>query len=258
MAARLRQDATLIVLIVPYLGLLADAWIRGRTPQQREENVCLACLIAAFPLLVLPFTSAKIEALTPRTLDLGLRMMDKTIGLDGFALARCLMRHPWLNLADWLAYAALPAAMLAAWGMERSYEMVKACVIACVFCVPSFLLVPASGPRYAFTAWPWTDTLLADPRTYLSRPRNCMPSMHVTWALLLALNARTRWGKLVFWPFALATCLATVGTGEHYVIDVLAGAAVAAWVQGVCIAMQLADEPLTLARSRTRHASEGF
>jgi hypothetical protein len=53
-----------------------------------------------------------------------------------------------------------------------------------------------------------------------------MPSLHVAWAVLLA---RSTSGsrvalRVIAWAFALFTILATIGSGEHYVIDLVAAA----------------------------------
>ena len=58
-----------------------------------------------------------------------------------------------------------------------------------------------------------------------------MPSMHVGWALLIAFNARGTWARLGFSLFALVTCLATVGSGEHYAIDAVVALPFAVAVQ---------------------------
>jgi hypothetical protein len=49
-----------------------------------------------------------------------------------------------------------------------------------------------------------------------------MPSMHLGWALLLALNARSRWLAAALWAYAALIALATIGLGQHYVVDLIA------------------------------------
>jgi len=53
-----------------------------------------------------------------------------------------------------------------------------------------------------------------------------MPSLHASYTLLIALffirRLRGRWRHLL-WIYPLAMAFALVYTGEHYVVDVLAG-----------------------------------
>ncbi|MEZ0364024.1 DUF5933 domain-containing protein [Mycobacterium sp. pUA109] len=103
-----------------------------------------------------------------------------------------------------------------------------------------YLVFPVVGPIYAFGAdghgwqianyWPHIlppagfapHALPFDDVT----PRNCMPSMHVGWALLVFIHSRRgprqlRWGGAVW---LAATVAATLGFGYHYGVDLVAGA----------------------------------
>jgi hypothetical protein len=43
-----------------------------------------------------------------------------------------------------------------------------------------------------------------------------------TWALLLALNARAKWLQVVLWSYVAVIATATIGLGEHYLVDLIA------------------------------------
>jgi hypothetical protein len=58
----------------------------------------------------------------------------------------------------------------------------------------------------------------------LSGDPNAMPSLHVSTAILLFLFARGRFAKASASLFLPATVLATLATGEHYVIDAIVAA----------------------------------
>ena len=50
-----------------------------------------------------------------------------------------------------------------------------------------------------------------------------MPSVHLAWALLAAIEAR-RLGliwRIIFAAFTVTTAFATIALGEHYVIDLI-------------------------------------
>jgi hypothetical protein len=54
-------------------------------------------------------------------------------------------------------------------------------------------------------------------------PRNAMPSLHLTWVLLAWFYSRggNRWTRAVLMVFVVFTVIATLGTGEHYTIDLI-------------------------------------
>jgi membrane-associated phospholipid phosphatase len=60
-----------------------------------------------------------------------------------------------------------------------------------------------------------------------------MPSLHVGWAIwsgvLLAMYARRRWVRILGGLYPAVTSLVVMATGNHYLLDVFAGALVIAW-----------------------------
>jgi hypothetical protein len=92
-----------------------------------------------------------------------------------------------------------------------------------------YFAVPGSETAGAF--WDVYGNLLPSPgEVTLGRhavlsgePRNAMPSLHMSWALLLAMET-WRMGRAWFrvgMAFAFATALATLGVGGHYLIDLV-------------------------------------
>lgn len=97
-----------------------------------------------------------------------------------------------------------------------------------------FWLYPTSAPRPddvpaggAFAAWGLRFLYSADP------PFNCFPSLHVAHSFVSALCCRRVHRGLGNWALAAAGLvgLSTLFTKQHYVLDVVAGALLAA---GVC------------------------
>ncbi len=98
-------------------------------------------------------------------------------------------------------------------------------------------LFPAAGPRYAFATYPVLPDIAAlSANASPLAPefiRNCMPSLHATWALLIVMNTRS----LSLWPrrsalvFAGLTLIATLGMGQHYLIDLVVAVPFAVAVQ---------------------------
>jgi membrane-associated phospholipid phosphatase len=66
-----------------------------------------------------------------------------------------------------------------------------------------------------------------------------MPSMHVGWALwcglVIATCAQRRWVRIAGWAHPVLTVLVVVGTGNHWILDVVLGWAL------VIVAMWLVD-----------------
>ncbi|HWU83740.1 MAG TPA: phosphatase PAP2 family protein, partial [Rhodocyclaceae bacterium] len=89
-----------------------------------------------------------------------------------------------------------------------------------------YLAYPAAGPRYLFgSAFPLQLPPLAAipavPAPIAPAFLNAMPSLHMTWALLLYFGSRTLPPplRLASTGFAVLTALATLGMGEHYLVD---------------------------------------
>ena len=104
-----------------------------------------------------------------------------------------------------------------------------------------YLLLPTAPPRMLHGSG-LTDTL-ADTASYgwwggegsvprglgaLTNQFAAMPSLHVGWALwcgvLIAVYARRRWVKLLGIAYPVATTLVVLATGNHYLLDAIAGA----------------------------------
>jgi hypothetical protein len=216
-----------------YFLILVDSFIVRRSQSERTANFRVAALLVLIPLLVLPLADGFEGSVRPLTLDREFRCIDLRLGLDGFALSRLCLAHLWTVTAVRIIYSGLPLAFALGWIATRSYQMVRAAVTGALLAMPCYLLAPACGPEYAWENWPHRDAVLL-PTHGASLARNCMPSMHFTWAMLLALNARGHW-RIVFSTYAALMALATVAGGEHYSIDVIAAVPFTLAVQAIAV-----------------------
>ena len=179
---------------------------RGET---RDGNLELAVLLPVFGI----FSNAAfvyVTRATPVTYDALLARWDM-----GFApmVRAWALAHPWvMDPAVW-AYRGLPISILlvlvTTTGRIRS-RLVWSLYLGAFLSLPCYLLFPAVGPIHAPGG-------IADP----TAPRNCMPSMHFTWTLLLWVNS-SGWIKWAAGVFAALTAIATLATGEHYYPDLIA------------------------------------
>ncbi|MFZ0663525.1 MAG: phosphatase PAP2 family protein [Acidobacteriaceae bacterium] len=152
-------------------------------------------------VLIAGVTLNYLRFLSPKTIDAEL-----DLGVGRYMMAWGT-GHPGYSLFLPLIYAALPLAMAVAIGhSENPRQGAILLVAAGLLAIPLYVAFPARGPRFA-----------NDP----SAPCNCMPSLHLTRALLLiyVCDRRMRAGFVVF---AVLTAVATLTTGEHYILDLIA------------------------------------
>ena len=96
-----------------------------------------------------------------------------------------------------------------------------------------YIILPACGPLYAFGAsWMHPPPVAAERVRLIGIP-NAFPSLHVATAFVLLLLAPGKLWKTVAFAFLALTCLATLSTGEHYVIDLVPGLAFGAFAAAV-------------------------
>lgn len=170
--------------------------------------------------------------------------LDWERSLNGF-----VTEHRLLEVASAFYYAAAhylvtPAVMFWLWLRHRSeYGPARsAFVAATVAALITFLILPTAPPRLlgyhdtlALTAdvgW-WSDSASAPAGMgHLTNQLAAMPSMHVGWALWCALVlwyfARSPWARGLGVAHAALTTLVVIGTGNHWTLDVVVGAAMIA------------------------------
>jgi hypothetical protein len=87
------------------------------------------------------------------------------------------------------------------------------------------------GVSHAFGSW-HTGTLATAANQVAA-----MPSMHIGWAMWSALAvwriSPNRWWRYLVWAYPVLTTVVVMATGNHYLVDALAGAAVFALAQTV-------------------------
>lgn len=173
---------------------------RGRADQ---GDLVVAAIMPA--LVLCTGLSAWIVRLTPVTIDRQLAALD--LGAAP-AVRTWTLAHPQLYFGVWLAYGALPFFVVACAATMRRQERIRLGlgIMLGGLLVPAWYLVfPAVGPIHVGEAF---------------APRNCMPSMHVTWALLAAMSCQGR-ARLLAGAFVAVTAWATLATGEHYLPDLI-------------------------------------
>jgi hypothetical protein len=196
--------------------LLGCLLITARARTFRQFAPALGLLCSIFTLIFVNITSMSLH---PMTVDDTLYRWDKALGLDPLIFGRYVCTHAWSFFLARMSYDVLPFMFAIAYVVERSNLLLKTSMVAPILAWSvGYNAFPASGPAYSFFLYPWTNTTLL----HHAGPRNCFPSMHLSWALLIALNAESRAMKLAAWIFVVLTVFATMGLGEHYFVDLIA------------------------------------
>jgi hypothetical protein len=142
-----------------------------------------------------------------------------------------------------LHYLVTPAVLV--WVYRRhplGYRRVRnALVVATATGLAGFVLLPVAPPRmlagYAdvlasTSAHGWWGGDASAPKGLggLTNEMAAMPSLHVGWAFWCAwvvfLCSRSRWLRTLATTYAAGTVLVVLGTGNHYLLDAVGGAAV--------------------------------
>jgi predicted membrane-bound spermidine synthase len=177
------------------------------------------------------------KILHPRVLDASVFMMDTAFSsAPSFSLSRAIQEMPFLRGVLVIVYMHLPAACAAVYALGRRSkkgrqhdDLINVFLWVGVAGFVVYHVVPVVGPASFFRdAFPNRPPAVENIKAiqYLAIPenRNCFPSLHTAWALLIAIYG-SRLGRvagLFSWLFAGLTLLATVGLGLHYVMDLVA------------------------------------
>lgn len=198
-----------------------------------------------------------------RTFDIYLFSVDGSFGFEPSIWLRHAVDQVHLFWFFKYVYICLPLAMAAAYVAHLSSRkrLLYIPVVLGVVSLAGLLLyqiLPACGPIYllgkdgfagrfdfsasrSVIARMTTDNSLKS-KLYnsalidTSAPRNAMPSLHVTWALLVFWICRDlRRGRWIAGAFLICTALSTLAVGEHYLVDVIVAFPFALIVWQVCV-----------------------
>jgi hypothetical protein len=191
------------------------------------------------------------EALHPKTFDLFLYSVDCSFRVQfSFLVGQIFSRHLWFRFIGLLFYIALPLPLALVYAAQLRLKSKNALPAMLAFLVTGpmgvlyYNLVPAAGPVHVFGPnFPWNPMSTAQALSMvletipLKGPRNAIPSLHMAWVLLIWWNSKglSRWIRVIAFAFVIFTILATLGTGEHYFVDLVVAFPFALMVQALCL-----------------------
>lgn len=160
--------------------------------------------------------------------DLYIYKLVQAVGFPNFMLGRMTAGSQALTFVVTQVYGMAilaPVAVFTVYAYLRRSEkgkVVKIFILNVLAAMPFYLLIPVSGPKYAFPTFPRAPgPVAAHPITLAAIP-NGIPSVHTSTALLCAAFLWPwKWGKVAGSLFVALTVLATLANGEHYVFDLL-------------------------------------
>jgi membrane-associated phospholipid phosphatase len=157
-------------------------------------------------------------------------LQGRTLHVPALALDRALPLHPaWAIVYGSLYGFLIVVPVLVVRQEEQIRRTVRAYLMVWIVAFACFLLYPTAASRPAevvgegFFAWGLRALYSADP------PYNCFPSLHVAHSLISALTCyRVHRGVgAISLGFVGLIGLSTLYTKQHYVLDVIAGMALA-------------------------------
>jgi len=238
------------------LTVLAVQVLRMRGEEQTKKlDTLFAGSAFGYSALVIAGVLNFTTKLHPRTYDLYLYAADQGFGLPISAwTSHYLLNHGVLFKACALVYESLPLAVSLLYAYQRSgtrplaIRVLPAFIGGGVAVYALYNFLPAAGPYYLFgKAFPNHLPAITDlhlvPLGEVAR--NAFPSMHLACALLIFWNARRlpKWAYAVSALYLALTAIATIGLGEHYVVDLVPAVSYALMMQAACAPATLRSRP---------------
>jgi hypothetical protein len=190
------------------------------------------------------------ERLHPKTFDLFLYSFDSSLRVQiSFWMGQVFWKWPWLREISLVFYIGLPLPLALTYAAQLRRVRSNGLVVMLAFLVTGpagvmfYNVLPACGPVHVFgAAFPWHPLSTMEAMRMSVFPilipgaRNAIPSLHMTWVMLIWWNSRglPRWMRGIALGFVWFTVLATLGTGEHYFIDLVVAFPFSLMVQALC------------------------
>jgi len=221
------------------LVLAFSIWWMLRKPEDRTRPWLVLALVMNlfYGFLLTTFMTGE-GSLLPWKYDHILYHLDQSLGIHAASIARPLQGSWRLPLL--FAYQAM-IPMMVLWFLVADRYGKRGSVVpayAAELAVGPLLysVAPGCGPIYAFGAqWLHPPAVPAD-TIRLGGMANAFPSLHAATALILVLFAPTRLARSFALVFLAATLMATLSTGEHYLIDLVPGLAFGTFAASVGLA----------------------
>lgn len=173
--------------------------------------------------------------LHPGVIDPNVLAIEAAYGIQtGFRVGQWCALYPKFNMVLGIVYLELPLALAVVYVAERARKVslgrdaLSSFIFVGFFGFLVYHACPVIGPRPYIQGWPWqwpdaSKLVFSTVYGASNDLRNCIPSLHTSWALLLYWHTRgTHRATQAFGAlFLLFTLLATLGLGQHYIFDLV-------------------------------------
>jgi PAP2 superfamily len=210
------------------LLFLSVLWMLKNPKDAARPILVFALVFNLFYCILLNFFMGSEGNLLPWKYDRVLFNIDGSLGFSAAAFSRWSLEHGCLLPLVIIYQLMVP--MMICWFFVTHHRNLRASFV-CAYIVELvggpilYSIVPACGPIYAFGAqWLHPPVVQPGPIQLTGSP-NAFPSLHVGTALVLVLFAPGKFSRGVSLAFLVGTVFATIATGEHYGIDLVAGLA---------------------------------
>ncbi|HEY3972593.1 MAG TPA: phosphatase PAP2 family protein [Candidatus Sulfotelmatobacter sp.] len=190
------------------------------------------------------------EKLHPKAFDLFLYSFDCSLRVQfSFLMGQFFWTWLWVRFVCLVIYIALPLPLALVYAAHLRCKRQNALAVMLAFLVTGPLgvlfynMLPACGPVHLFgAAFPFHPPSIAEAMgmnvvpVLIKGARNAIPSLHMAWVLLVWWNSKglARWIRAIALVFVILTVMATLGTGEHYFIDLVVAFPFSLMVQALC------------------------
>ncbi|MBJ8348592.1 phosphatase PAP2 family protein [Antrihabitans sp. YC2-6] len=237
------------LLVLPVLAaVVAFRWAGERRTLALRGIALGALLIMAWQLAAACLHATIV--LRPFVLDEYALLADRALGFPSWVMYRIVHVAPIVQGAVSEVYSDLTfaAVFVVFWQLRNvvrdrvwpSHYLLRTFLVMGLIGPLFYFAFPVVGPVFAYgaegvgsqvsniwpTVFPTADTT-PNPIPFNNyTARNCMPSMHTAWALSLFIHTRQGpwWLRSLGTFWLIVTCMATLGLGYHYGVDLIAGA----------------------------------
>jgi hypothetical protein len=209
----------LIGIVALFLALI---WMLRDEKDKARPILVFALVLNLFYGYLLGTILGREDSLLPWKYDLFLLNLDASLGVSAASIALPL-QGIWRIPLDVVYQLMVP--MMICWFLVTRYRnrrgsVVLAYVAELIAGAPMYAILPACGPIYALN-----PPMGPAHAIRFSGMPNAFPSLHLGTALVFVLLAQGRLWRGISLVFFAATALATIATGEHFVIDLIGGLA---------------------------------
>lgn len=230
------------------LGIRA-VWASGS-----EKKLLLFAWIPAVLFMVSEWFASNmlawVSAAHPTTPDLYLLSFDASLHVQlSFVMGQAFALWKWLRVTGLFFYIglAIPISLVYAGRLRRfgpkAFPTMLAFLVTGPIGILFYYIFPACGPAHtAHQFFPFHPLSIDQMARLVLEPiastgvENAMPSLHMVWTLLAWWYSRglSKWERSIAFAFLVFTVLATLGTGEHYFVDLIVAFPFALMIQSLC------------------------